>query len=167
MRLSSIDAPPFNLDPSPLHAQEWLLAMLAAGRCFGAFFSGTAAAANKAVAELNNPNASGKSLYVYALDTFVPVAQSNQIVLDGTTVAPATVPNNLLVGGAASIAKVGGSNQNAPTGSLIYATPALTANAIYTIPLPYFVVIPPNHNLQVIGQTVNQVLNVNARWVEL
>ena len=148
-------------------AFETALAELFAANGYGASIVGTAGAANKAIAELNNPAASGKVLYVYSLDFFVPVAMAINALLDGTTLTPVGTGFNLKVGGAAGVAKVGGGNQLAPTGSLFYTSPTLAVNADYAIPLPWLVAIPAGHNLQLQGQTVNQAFTCNVRWYEL
>ena len=133
---------------------------------YGASIVGTAAAGNKAIAELNNPAASGKTLYVYSLDMFVPVAMAVNLFLDGTTLNPVGTGPNLNIGGAAGVAKVGGGNQLAPTGTLVYTSPSLTANVDYLIPQPWIVAIPQGHNIQLIGQVVNQAFTCNVRWLE-
>lgn len=147
-------------------AYETIVGCLKAAFVYGASIVGTAAAANKAIAELNNPAASGKVLYVYALDFFVPVAMAINLLLDGTTLAPAGTGSNLKLGGAAGVAKVGGGNQLAPSGSLVYTSPSLAVNADYAIPLQYLVAIPAGHNIQLQGQTVNQAFTANVRWYE-
>jgi hypothetical protein len=148
-------------------ALETIVSLLASNLVFGATIVGTAAAANKAIAELNNPAASGKVLYVYSLDFFVPVAMAINLLLDGTTLTPVGTGPNLRLGGPAGVAKVGGGNQLAPTGSLIYTSPALAVNADYAIPQPWLVAIPAGHNIQLQGQTVNQAFTCNVRWYEL
>lgn len=148
-------------------ALETWLAMLAESHTYGASIVGTAGAGNKAIAELNNPAASGANVYLYALDFFVPVAMAINIFVDGTTLTPVGTGANLFPGGAAGIAKVGGGNQLAPTGSLFYTSPSLTANTIYTMFLPYVCAVAQGHNIQLQGQTVNQAFTANVRWYEL
>ena len=148
-------------------ATESFLLELFGANAYAASIVGTAGAANKAIAELNNPAASGKVLYVYSLDFFVPVAMAINALLDGTTLTPVGTGFNLKVGGAGGVAKVGGGNQLAPTGSLFYTSPTLAVNADYAIPLPWLVAIPAGHNLQLQGQTVNQAFTCNVRWYEL
>jgi hypothetical protein len=140
---------------------------LQARALFGATIVGTAAAGNKAIAELNNPAASGKVVYVYWLDMFVPVAMAINLLIDGTTITPATAGINLAAGGAAGVAKTGGSNQLAPTGTLIYTSPALAVNSQFQLPQPWQLLLPAGHNLQLQGQTVNQAFTCNVRWLEL
>ena len=147
-------------------ALESILTTVAANVVYGASIVGTAAAANKAIAELLNPAASGKVLYVYSLDVFVPVAMAIQVLLNGTSLAPVGTGVNLTAGSAAGVAKVGGGNQLAPTGSLFYTAPSLTANADYIIPQPWLCKIPAGNNLQLQGQTVNQAFTCNVRWFE-
>lgn len=144
-----------------------VLATLGQGRIFGAVVTGTAAAANKAIAELNNPNASGKVVYVYSIDVFVPTAMAIAVVIGGTTIAPATASIPLRAGGAAGVALVGGSNQLAPTGSQFYLTPSLAVNTDYAIPHDWIIGLPANTNMQLQGQTVNQSFTCNLRWIEL
>jgi len=148
------------------NALETFATELSALLCYAAVITGTAAAGNKAIAELNNPAASGRRAYIYSVDIFVPVAMQIQIVLDGTTITPATAPINLTGGGGAAVVLVGGSNQLAPTGSLIYTTPTLTANVDYQIPQPWLCALSQAHNMQLIGQTVNQSFTCNVRWIE-
>lgn len=149
------------------NALETYLSLLFAADVYGASIVGTAGAANKAIAELNNPAASGKVLYVYSLDFFVPAAMAVNALIDGTTLVPVGTGFNLKAGGAGGVAKVGGGNQLAPTGSLFYTSPALAINVDYAIPLPWLVAIPAGHNLQLQGQTVNQAFTCNVRWYEL
>jgi len=144
-----------------------ILNALGRGQVYGGTIAGTAGAGNKAIAEINNPNASGKTLFVYELEIWVPTAMLVQLVFDGTTLAPAGVPVNLLVGNAtASIAKIGGGNQLTPTGTLVKNLPSLVANTAYTFPEGWIFAIPPNHNVQFVGQTVNQAMTVNFSHVE-
>lgn len=147
-------------------ASESVILALANAHVYGASIVGTAAAANKAVAELKNPAASGKSIFVYSMDVFVPVAMAVNLFLAGTTLTPAGTGFNLQVGGANGVALVGGGNQLAPTGSLVYTSPSLTANASFSIPLPWLVDLPQNTNIQLQGQTVNQAFTCNVRWIE-
>lgn len=149
------------------NATETALVQLNVSRMWGATIVGTAAAGNKAIAELKNPAASGKTLFVYSLDFFVPVAMAVNLLLDGTTLTPVGTGLNLTLGGAAGVALVGGGNQLAPTGSLVYTSPSLTANADYAIPLQWLLAIPQGHNIQLQGQTVNQAFTCNVRWSEL
>lgn len=148
-------------------ALESALSLLQTGQVFAASIVGTAGAGNKAIAELNNPAASGIHLYVYTVDLFVPVAMAINLLLDGTTLTPVGTGFNMQVGAAVSAAKVGGGNQLVPTGSLVYTSPALAVNADYQIPQPWLAHIPPGHNLQMQGQTVNQAFTANLRWLEL
>jgi hypothetical protein len=148
-------------------AAETILNTMNIPRVFGASIVGTAGAGNKAIAELNNPAASGRNLWVYSLDFFVPVTMAVNLFLAGTSLAPAGTGFNLQSGGAAGVAKVGGGNQLTPTGSLIYTSPTLTANVDYTIPLQWLCSIVPGSNLQLQGQTVNQAFTCNVRWVEI
>ena len=149
------------------NAFETVLAQLSVSRMWGATIVGTAAAANKAIAELKNPAASGKTLWVYSLDFFVPAAMAVNLLLDGTTLTPVGTGFNLTAGGAAGVALVGGGNQLAPTGSLIYTSPSLAINADYAVPLQWLLAIPQGHNIQLQGQTVNQAFTCNVRWSEL
>lgn len=148
-------------------AFETIINQLNSSHIYGASIVGTAAAANKAVAELNNPAASGKTLWVYVLDFFVPVAMAVNLFEDGTTLTPVGTGFNLTLGGVGGVAKVGGGNQLATTGSLIYTSPTLAINSTFPIPQPWLVAIPAGHNLQLQGQTVNQAFTCNVRWVEL
>jgi len=148
-------------------AAEAFLSSLNAAHAYGAVISGTAVAAQKAIAELNNPNASGKIVYVYMIDVFVPAAMAIAVLLNGTTLSPATASIPLQAGGAAGVALVGGGAQAAPTGSQFYLTPSLAINADYAIPQPWIIKLPPNSNLQLQGQTVNQAFTCNLRWIEL
>lgn len=161
----TIDTPAFSGQSA--QALESILATLGQAHVYGASIVGTAGAGNKAIAELNNPAASGRSLFVYSLDFFVPVAMAINCLLDGTTLTPVGTGFNLLVGGASGVAKVGGGNQLTPTGSLFYTSPALAINADYPVPLPWLCQIPAGHNLQLQGQTVNQAFTCNVRWMEL
>lgn len=149
------------------YATETILAGLGGGILIGATITGTAAAANKAIAELNNPNASGVVLYVYAIDLFVPTAMSVNLLIDGTTLAPVGTGINMKAGAGVGAAKVGGGNQLAPTGSLFYSSPSVTANTQYILPYPWICALPSNHNLQLQGQTVNQAFTCNIRWLQL
>jgi hypothetical protein len=149
------------------NAWETVLDQLSQSRMWGATIVGTAGAGNKAIAELNNPAASGKTLWVYALDFFVPAAMAINLLLDGTTLTPVGTGFNLTVAGAGGVAKVGGGNQLAPTGSLIYTAPTLAINTDYAIPLQWLLAIPQGHNMQLQGQTVNQAFTCNVRWSEL
>lgn len=147
-------------------ALETILNQLASGTVFGASVSGTAAAGNKAIAELNNPNASGKVLYVYAIDLFTPVAMNINLVLGGTTLGAGAAAVNMSVGGATSAGRVVAGNQLAPTGNTVWGSPSLTANTMLQIPLPWIMRLPANTVSQVIGQTVNQAFTANFRWFE-
>ena len=155
------------LSLSMLNASETPLIQLSQSRMWGATIVGTAAAANKAIAELKNPAASGKTLWVYSLDFFVPTAMAVNLLLDGTTLTPVGTGFNLTLGGAAGVALVGGGNQLAPTGSLVYTSPSLAINVDYAIPQPWLLAIPQGHNIQLQGQTVNQAFTCNVRWSEL
>lgn len=147
-------------------AAETIVNQLATGKVFGASVSGTAAAGNKAIAELNNPNASGVAVYVYAIDLFTPVAMQITLVLGGTTLGAGAAAVNMNVGGATSAARVVAGNQLAPTGNTVWTSPSLTANTMLQIPIPWIARLPANTVLQVIGQTVNQAFTANFRWFE-
>ncbi len=149
------------------NALETFLAETSSAKTFGASIVGTAGAGNKAIAELQNPAASGKNLWVYVADLFVPVAMAVNLFLAGTTLNPAGTGFNLNIGGAVSTGKVGGGNQLAPTGNLIYTSPALVANTIFALPQPWVVQLPQGTNMQFQGQTVNQAFTCNLRWVEI
>lgn len=148
-------------------AIDEILAGLGRARGFAATITGTAAAANAAIAEIKNPNASGKTLYFLLGDLWVATAMSVNTVADGTSIAPAGTPTPMFAGGAASVASVGGSNQLAPTGTKFATSPSLTANLAYSLPGWFWYALPPNHNLQFQGGTVNQAFTVNVRWFEL
>lgn len=152
---------------STADALETILQMLQSAKAYGATIVGTAGAGNKAIAEIRNPAASGRNAYIYALDFFTAVAMQINLFLDGTTITPAGVPLNLQVGGAAGVCLVGGSNQLAPTGSLLYTSPSIAANTTFQLPQPWILEIPAGHNIQLQGQTVNQAFTANVRFYEL
>src|SRR5260370_31764420 len=83
-----------------------ILAGIGRKRMFSAFVAGTAAAANLSVAELRNPAASGKTLYLLFGDAFVATAMGINVSVDGTTLAPAVVPVPAYAGGPECVAMV-------------------------------------------------------------
>jgi hypothetical protein len=152
---------------SSAFASSDILAALGAGQVYGGTIAGTAAAANKAVCEINNPNGSNRALFIYELEIFAPTGMAVQLVLNGTTLAPAGVPPNLCSGsGNVTVARTGGGNQLATTGTVIKNLPTLAANTVYTFPQPWILELFPNNNLQIIGQTVNQALTVNFTLID-
>lgn len=144
-----------------------ILSAIGAAIGFAGSATGTAAAGNKAIVELNNPNASGVVIFVYSIDLFVPVAMAVNLLVAGTTITPATAGVNLKVGSAVGKGLTGGSNQLAPTGTLISTSPSLAANTPYVIPHDWLLALPANSNIQLQGQVVNQAFTANFRWVEL
>ena len=148
-------------------APESALAAVGSKEMWGATVAGAAAAGAKAVAELLNPAASGKVLYVYALDLWVATAMSVSLALDGTSLAPVAAGVALYAGGAAGVAKVGGGSQAAPTGAVFYASASLAANTPLALAQPWICAIPAGHNLQLQGATADQAFTVNLRWIEL
>jgi hypothetical protein len=154
------------LDNAPAGIDE-ILAGIGRARMYAATITGTAGAANTAIAQLKNPNASGKTLYVLLGDLWVATAMSVNIVFNGTDNAGAVVPVPMFPGGAASVAVVGGSNALAVTGTSFHKTPSLTANLQYSLPGWFWAALPPNNNLQLQGGTVNQAFTANLRWIEL
>ena len=90
-----------------------------------------------------------------------------QIVINGTTLNPAGVPSQLLLGSVlTSIAKMGGGNQLTPTGTVIKNIPTLAANTVFTFPQPWILALQQNTNVQFVGQTVNQAMTVNFTHIE-
>lgn len=154
------------LDSAPAAIDE-ILAGIGRARMFGCTITGTAAAANAAIAEVKNPNASGKTLYFLLGDLWVATAMSVNVVFDGTTTNPAGVPSPMFAGTGASVATFGGTNQNAPTGTSFLKSPSLAVNTAYPLPGWWWAALPPNHNLQLQGGTVNQAFTANLRWIEL
>jgi hypothetical protein len=148
-------------------AIDEILAGLGRQRGYAATITGTAAAANAAIAEVKNPAASGKTAYFYLGDLWVATAMSVSIVFDGTDITTISTPSPLFAGGGASGVLFGGGNQLGPTGTEWHTTPSLTANLAYSLPGWFWCALPPNHNLQFQGGVVNQAFTVNLRWFEL
>ena len=152
---------------SSAFASSDILSAMGRGQVFGGTIAGTAAASNKAVCEINNPNGTSTLLFIYELEIWVPTTMAVQIVINGTTLTPAGVPLNLFPGYPnASIAKIGGGNQLTPTGTVIKNLPALVANTVFTFPQPWILALGQNSNLQFVGQVVNQAMTVNFTHIE-
>lgn len=152
---------------SSAFATSDILSALGRGQVFGGTIAGTAAAGNKAVCEINCPNGTNGAIFIYDMEIWVPTAMAVQLVINGTTLAPAGVPINMLLGnGATSFAKMGGGNQLTPTGTVIKNLPSLVANTVFTFPQPWILALWQNTNVQIVGQTVNQALTVNFKQIE-
>lgn len=152
---------------SSAFATSDILSAMGRGQVFGGTIAGTAGAANKAVCEINNPNGTNTILYIYELEIWVPTTMAVQIVQNGTTLTPVGVPSQLLTAnGNVSIAKMGGGNQLAPTGTVIKNLPALAANTVFTFPQPWILALQQNTNVQIVGQVVNQAMTVNFTHIE-
>lgn len=152
---------------SSAFASSDILSAMGRGQVFGGTIAGTAAASNKAVCEINNPNGTNTTLFIYELEIWVPTTMAVQIVINGTTLNPAGVPSQMLIGnGNVSIAKMGGGNQLAPTGTVIKNLPALVANTVFTFTQPWILAISQNSNVQFVGQVVNQAMTVNFTHIE-
>jgi hypothetical protein len=152
---------------SSAFASSDILGAMGRGQVFGGTIAGTAAASNKAVCEINNPNGTNTILFIYELEIWVPTTMAVQIVLNGTTLTPVGVPSQLFIGnGLTSIAKMGGGNQLTPTGTLIKNLPSLAANTVFTFPQPWILALGQGSNLQFVGQTVNQAMTVNFTHIE-
>jgi hypothetical protein len=152
---------------SAFTAFDEMLAAIAHQRCFAAFVAATMNAANISICELQNPAASGKNLYLFLGDIWCGVAQQMKLTFGGTSLAPAGVPISMFDGSGVSIAKVGGGNQLAPTGTAFIMTPSVPANTSYLLPPWFWCAIPPGGQLQVQASAVNVVINAHFRWIEL
>lgn len=154
------------LDSAPAAIDE-ILAGLGRQRMYAASIVGTAGVGNFAIAQVTNPNGSGKTLYFLLGDLFVATSMAVAAVFDGTTIATIQVPVPMFDAGPASVAAVGGGNQAAATGTHFINSPALAINTPYLLPSWFWCALPPNHNLQLQGQVANAAFTVNLRWIEL
>lgn len=143
------------------------LAALGLGAMFAANITGTNGAGNAPIAEIKNPNASGKTLFFWAGDAMTGSTEIITAVIDGTSLTPAGTPVPMLVGGAASVALVGGGNQLAPTGTAFMTSPNQGTTVDWLLPPDFWLALPPNHNLQFQGSVVASTIKVNLRWIEL
>ncbi len=143
------------------------LSALGLGRAFGAPLVGTAAAANLAVAEIRNLSGSGKTCFFWGGDISVAASMGVLVLVDGTSIIPATSPVPLLTGGSGSAVLFGGSNQLAPTGTVLAGIAAIASGQSFQLPSDFWLALTPNHNLQIQGQIVNTVLRANLKWIEL
>lgn len=154
------------LDSAP-QALDEILGALGRGRTFAATITGTAGVGNKAIAQIKNPAATGKTLYFLLGDLWVATAMSVSVVFDGTDNAGATAPIAMFDGTGVSVATVGGSNAAAVVGTAFITTPSLAANTAYLLPSWFWAALPPGKNMQFQGGTANQAFTVNVRWIEL
>lgn len=154
------------LDSAP-QALDEILGALGRARTFAASITGTAGVGNKAIAQIKNPAASGKTLYFLLGDLWVATAMSVVAVFDGTDNGGSVAPIAMFDGTGTSVATVGGSNAAAVVGTAFLTTPSLPINTAYLLPSWFWAALPPNKNMQFQGGTANQAFTVNVRWIEL
>lgn len=148
------------------YTPDFITACIAAGKGYAFYATSGAVAAARSIIELKNPTGTGKTCYVYRVNWGTSSLQPMVLAIDGTTITPASTPIPLLAGGAASIALFGTGSAASPGGSQIDGTQNI--NNAYLSFLPNTVIaIPPNHLIQLSGNTNNIAIGGGFWWIEL